>query len=356
MNNTPNTVYQAALNSGKWQADPAQAAVADLLNTLYLALEAKPTIMTKLRRACRLPTKAPQGVYLFGDVGAGKTWLMDLFYSTLTVRKWRLHFHQFMREVHHELKCLQGHKNPLELIAKHMSHKARVICFDELFVGDIADAMLLGELFQYLFKRGVVLVATSNVPPEDLYRNGLQRARFLPAIDALKNHMIVRQVRSLKDYRWLTMVTQGVYFSSLDEANEAFFKALYFQLTGTNQLAPVKLEINQREVPVVSQHEEVVWFDFSHVCTSPRSIQDYVVLSKKFRVFFLDKLPQFNESNEDQAWYLIGLVDVLYDAHCRLVIRAAVPMRELYQGRQFSFEFQRTTSRLHEMQGASYWA
>ncbi len=356
MPNTPQHVYQAALNSGKWQADPAQAAVVQLLNNLYVALEAKPTLLNKVRQLLKLPLAAPQGVYLFGDVGAGKTWLMDLFYSTLTVPKWRLHFHQFMREVHHELTCLQGHKNPLELIAKHMSHKARVICFDELFVGDIADAMLLGELFQYLFARGMVLVATSNIAPDDLYRNGLQRTRFLPAIDALKEHMIVSQVRSLKDYRWLTLVSQGVYFSNWDASSETFFKALYFQLTATNQLEPAQIEINERKIALVSVHEEVAWFDFATVCASPRSIQDYVVLAKKYQIFFLDNVPRFDDTLEDPAWYLIGFIDVLYDAHCRLVIRAEVPVSELYQGKQFSFEFQRTTSRLHEMQGASYWA
>ena len=183
----------------------------------------------------------------------------------------------------------------------------------------------------------------------------MQRARFLPAIAALKAQMIVSQVRSLKDYRWLTIVSQSVYFYPLDESSEAFFKALYFQLTSQAQLTPLQLTANQREISAKSACQEVVWFDCAQICASPRSIQDYVVLAKTYRIFFLENVPLFTEQSEDQAWYLIGLVDVLYDAKCRLVVRAEVPMRELYQGSKFSFEFQRTLSRLHEMQGASYW-
>lgn len=355
MSLTPQAAYDAALASGKWQSDPAQAAAVHALDALYAQVVMKPSLKQQGQRLLSLTVDAPNGVYLFGDVGAGKTWLMDLFYHALPVRKWRVHFHQFMREVHRELTCLQGQVNPLKRIAKHLSHKARVICFDELFVGDIADAMLLGELLQFLFKRGVVVVATSNVAPDDLYRNGLQRARFLPAIDAIKAHMDLVQVRSLKDYRWLTMVTQGVYFTPFDESSEAFFKALYFQLSGQSQLTAAQLTINQREIACKSCDQEVVWFDFATLCSSPRSIQDYVVLTKQYRLFFLENVPLFTAKDEDAAWYFIGLVDVLYDARCRLVIRAEAPLLELYQGEKFNFEFQRTTSRLHEMQGASYW-
>lgn len=348
---SPQEAYDAAIASGHYQADSAQAAAMAQLNHLYVQLQLRPwwqRFWPQLKPSCK-------GLYLHGAVGAGKTWLMDMFYAAVTVPKWRVHFHHFMREVHRDLKALQGHKNPLSLIARHLAKRYRVVCFDELFVEDIADAMLLGELLQRLFDHGLILVVTSNVPPDGLYRKGLQRARFLPAIDALNQHMAVLAVCSQKDYRWRTMITQGVYFSPLDEANYSFFQALYFQLTLQSQLTPTILSIAHRDVPAKSVYRETVWFDFNTLCASPRSIQDYVALSHQYRLFFVDAVPSFNEDDEDAAWYFIGLVDVLYDAHCRLVIRAAVEMRHLYQGTKFAFEFQRTLSRLHEMQGESYW-
>lgn len=348
---SPQEAYDAAIASGHYQADSAQATAMAHLNQLYW--QVKP--MSWWQRLWPRKAAVHKGLYLHGAVGAGKTWLMDMFYASVSVPKWRVHFHHFMREVHRDLKALQGRKNPLALIAEHLAKRYRIVCFDELFVEDIADAMLLGELLQHLFGHGLILVVTSNVPPDGLYRKGLQRARFLPAIEALNRHMDVLAVSSQKDYRWRAMATQGVYFATLDAASYAAFQILYGQLTLQSQLTPAMLSIASRDVPAKSQHREAVWFDFATLCASPRSIQDYVVLSHQYRLFFLDDVPVLDEKAEDAAWYFIGLVDVLYDAHCRLVIRAAVDMRALYQGTKFSFEFQRTLSRLHEMQGESYW-
>lgn len=352
---SPLASYQTAVASGQFQADQAQEKAILGLESLHLALARGKKCWWQRLGWWRTYGDVPRGVYLYGAVGAGKTWLMDIFYQTVTVSKWRVHFHVFMREIHRELRALQGHKNPLARIATHLAKRYQLICFDEFFVEDIADAMLLGELFQQLFQQGLVLVATSNVPPEELYRNGLQRARFLPAIAALKQHMTVMAVRSLKDYRWRTTMSQGVYFQPLDAGSQVFFQALYRELTAQTELLPTTLHINQRDFTAISCYQDVLWLDFAVICSSPRSIQDYVVLSQRYRVFFLDNVPLLTPDSEDPAWYLIGLVDVFYDAHCRLVIRAAGPMRELYQGTKFTFEFRRTLSRLHEMQGASYW-
>lgn len=344
----PKAAYEAALATGRYQPDAAQARAIDALQALYEQLQ--------LPKAWWPWRKAPehQGVYLHGEVGAGKTWLMDMFYQALTVAKWRVHFHQFMREVHRELKILQGRKNPLTHIAHHLRKRYRVICFDELFVEDIADAMLLGELLQQLFAQGLVLVMTSNVPPAGLYRNGLQRARFLPAIAALEQTLSVLPVAASKDYRWRSMASQGVYFSAQTE-NQAAIYALYSQLTGDDELTPQVLTINHRPIAAQSVAQDVVWFDFHALCAYPRSIQDYVVLSQRYRVFFVDQVPILTTEMEDVARYFIGLIDVLYDARCRLVMRAAAGIAQLYQGQKFQFEFQRTLSRLHEMQGEAYW-
>jgi cell division protein ZapE len=296
-----------------------------------------------------------QGVYLHGAVGAGKTWMMDMFYSTLSCKKIRLHFHQFMREVHQELKALQGIANPLKRIAKNLAARAQVVCFDELFVNDIGDAMLLGELFQAMFQQGIILVMTSNVAPDNLYRNGLQRSRFLPAIHLLNEKMELIQVKSLKDYRWRHALDKGVFFHPLNPQTAQAIQTIFNQLSLHEEVTSATLMLQGRDISCVARGKEVLWCRFDQLCAIPRSAQDYVSLSKQFKIFILDKVPILKADEDNAIWYLISLVDVLYDAKCKLILRAEAPPRDLYRGSKLHFEFQRTLSRLHEMQTEAYW-
>ncbi len=348
---TPLQVYHNAIASGSYDKDPAQLVAIENLEALYTRIkQQKPFFPKWLKKSAH-----EQGVYLYGEVGAGKTWMMDIFYDCLPVKKMRVHFHQFMKEVHQELKIIQGEKNPLQKIAKHLARKAQVICFDELFVNDITDAMLLGELFTHLFSAGIFLVITSNVPPYLLYRNGLQRARFYPAIELLQAKMQLIYIKSLKDYRWRDALSKGVYFSPLTKETAEALAILFSCLVGDENLSSELLIINHREVPYYKQAADVLWCQFTQLCGIPRSVQDYVELSRRFKIFILDEVPVISPDNDNAIWYLISLVDVLYDARCRLVIRSAAPPKELYLGEKMRFEYQRTLSRLQEMQTETYW-
>ena len=344
---TPLQVYHSALATGNYQEDPAQAQAMTLLDALYQRIEK--SFWWQRRHDKR------QGIYLYGDVGAGKTWMMDMFYQCLTVKKARWHFHQFMREIHEALAKFQGEKNPLKKIASELAKRAKVICFDELFVNDIADAMLLGELFDALFEQGVFFVMTSNVPPNLLYRNGLQRARFYPAIQLLESQLQRVQVKSLMDYRWLQAVSEGIYFEPLNETTALSLQKVFDQLSHDEEKRENPLMINHREIFYTAQTDHVLWCTFTQLCAVPRSVQDYVSLSQQFNTFILDDVPVLADENDNAAWYLISLVDVLYDAKCRLIIRAAAPPQNLYHGEKLHFEYQRTLSRLQEMQTQSYW-
>jgi cell division protein ZapE len=350
---TPYQVYQNALETGNYENDPAQALSMQALDRLYHEIQRNEKALWPLK-ILRKP-QAKQGVYLYGEVGAGKTWMMDMFFSCLTVKKLRFHFHQFMREIHEDLQALQGHKNPLVLIAKNLKAKASVICFDELFVNDIGDAMLLGELFKNLFTQGIYFVMTSNVTPDLLYRNGLQRSRFLPAIHLLSEKMQMVQVKSLKDYRWRQALSEGVYFSPLNEETAGRIDHLFHTLILQEPVSHQPITINARELACIAHASDVLWCNFDQLCQVPRSVQDYVGLSQQFKVFILDNVKLITPENDNAIWYLISLVDVLYDAKCRVVLRAEVPPQDLYQGEKLRFEFQRTLSRLHEMQTKDYW-
>lgn len=278
------------------------------------------------------------------------------FYQCVQQKKLRFHFHQFMREVHQELAILQGHKEPLKIIAKHLALRARIICFDELFVNDITDAMLLGRLFQFMFEQGICFVITSNRPPEDLYYNGLQRSRFYPAIELLKKNLRQIRVNSLKDYRWKAALSEGVYFYPNDQSTEAQIKKIFTELTDTQVIDETKtLEINGRSIDCVAYSQDVLWIHFEQLCHIPRSVQDYGALSKNFKIFIVDHIPQIQAEDDQAIWYLISLIDVLYDAKCRCVLGMEVKPSDLYLGDKLKFEFQRTLSRLQEMQTQNYW-
>lgn len=300
------------------------------------------------------------GVYLWGGVGRGKTYLMDLFYESLPLpNKMRTHFHRFMRRVHRELSALEGTKNPLQKVAERFASEARLICFDEMFVSDITDAMILANLLQALFERGVVLVATSNIVPDGLYRDGLQRVRFLPAIALLKQHLDVLNVDGGTDYRLRALTQAETYYAPHSAQTELELDACFLRLapeTKNAVSAHEKIEIEGRSIAVRREADGVVWFDFAAICDGPRSQHDYIQLAQEYHTVLISGVPEFARRNDDQARRFINLVDEFYDRRVKLVLSAATPATDLYTQGALEFEFQRTVSRLLEMQSQEYLA
>lgn len=363
----PRQRYRQDLQKPDFTADPAQQLVVDQLQLLYdkllarqRALASRPYLLRAILRW--LVSKSENGVkglYLWGSVGRGKTYLMDVFYDCLPFdKKMRSHFHRFMRRVHRELKDLAGHRDPLEIVAQRLADEALVICFDEFYVADITDAMLLGNLLDGLFQRGVTLVATSNFVPDKLWENGLQRDRFLPAIALLKQHTEVLHLDSPTDYRLRTLDQADLYHHPLNDAAERNLEACFANLAPDGELARdgVALEVENRLIHARRVADDVVWFDFSAICDGPRSQTDYIELAREYHAVMIANVPVFNGKNEDQARRFINLVDVFYDRNVKLVLSAAAPLLELYQRGDLHFEFGRTTSRLIEMQSHDYLA
>lgn len=305
------------------------------------------------------PVVPVKGLYFWGGVGRGKTYLMDNFFESLPFEeKMRAHFHRFMRRVHRELRLLDGVKNPLETVADNIAAEARVICFDEFFVADIADAMLLGGLLELLFARGVTLVATSNIAPDRLYENGLQRQRFLPAIALLNEHTRVIHVDGGVDYRLRTLEQAQLYHTPLDSSAEQAIEEAFNSLVPASGEVRVSVDISieGRKIPCRSVAEDVVWFDFDVICNIPRSQNDYIELAREFHAVLVANVCQMGRNNEDQARRFINLVDEFYDRNVKLVLSAEVPLPSLYSEGRLGFEFQRTRSRLLEMQSHEYLA
>jgi cell division protein ZapE len=345
-----------------YERDPAQEEAVALLDELRGDLmQARKSGLTE-RLLGKLLSRGKhhelkRGLYLWGGVGRGKTWLMDLFFQSLPFRdKQRSHFHRFMQLVHEELRKHRERADPLELVADRISRRARVLCFDELFVTDIADAMLLGGLFKALFDRGVTLVATSNVAPDDLYKDGLQRARFLPAIALIKEHTRVVKVQGGADYRLRMLERAQMWFDSSDPASETALERLFETLAGEPGRSHSTLILNHRRVHVRRQAEEVIWFTFAELCAGARGQADYIELARCYHTVFLSDVPPLGPSSDDQARRFITLVDEFYDRGVKLVISSAQPVHELYEGTRLKFEFERTRSRLIEMQSQDYLA
>jgi cell division protein ZapE len=304
-----------------------------------------------------------QGLYFWGGVGRGKTYLMDMFYDSVPGEaKLRIHFHRFMRRVHHELTDLDGVKNPLERVADKIAAEASLICFDEFFVSDITDAMILAGMFEALFARGVCLVATSNIAPDELYKDGLQRARFLPAIALVKAHTEVLNVDGGVDYRLRTLEQAQLYYTPLDQGADISLMSSFERLapnkegTEVNIEVDVPIEIEGRYIQSRYLADDVVWFDFNALCDGPRSQNDYIELAKEFHTVLISDVPQMGRDNEDRARRFIHLVDEFYDRNIKLVLSAEVELFDLYASGRLAFEFQRTCSRLQEMQSHDYLA
>ncbi|AOF01061.1 cell division protein ZapE [Serratia marcescens] len=364
---SPLSRYQQALDAGEYQADEVQRRAVTQLDRIYQALLQKTAVSApagglrgKLSRLLgkggeTAPQRPVQGLYMWGGVGRGKTWLMDMFFHSLPGdRKMRLHFHRFMLRVHEELTELQGQENPLEIVADGFKAETDVLCFDEFFVSDITDAMLLATLLQALFARGITLVATSNIPPDDLYRNGLQRARFLPAIDLINEYCDVMNVDAGIDYRLRTLTQAHLYLTPLGEQTRETLDRMFVKLAGkAGEEAPV-LQINHRPLQAIRSVDGVLAVDFHTLCEEARSQLDYIALSRLYHSVILYNVQVMGPLKENTARRFLALVDEFYERHIKLVIGAEASMFEIYQGVQLKFEFQRCLSRLQEMQSEEY--
>ncbi|EGT4356148.1 cell division protein ZapE [Cronobacter sakazakii] len=367
---SPTSRYQQALKEGTHQPDDVQHEAVNRLNLIWQGLSqktdapapARSGLLTKVGKLFgkreETASEAPvRGLYMWGGVGRGKTWLMDLFFHSLPgERKLRLHFHRFMLRVHEELAALQGQTDPLEVVADGFKAQADVICFDEFFVSDITDAMLLGGLMQALFARGITLVATSNIPPDELYRNGLQRTRFLPAIEAIKAHCDVMNVDAGIDYRLRTLTQAHLWLSPRSEETARQMDKLWQALAGAprNAAAAPSLEINHRPLPTLGVENQTLAASFATLCVDARSQHDYIALSRQFHTVLLFDVPVMTTSTENAARRFIALVDEFYERQVKLVVSADAPLDDIYQGEQLQFEFKRCLSRLQEMQSEEY--
>lgn len=358
----PRSRYQQALEAGELQADAAQAEAVDSLQAVYDALQARSPAPAWRRSLARLvPALKPdpvEGLYMWGGVGRGKTCLMDMFYHALPgERKLRMHFHRFMGKVHARLNELRGAGNPLSVIGREFSERCDVICFDEFFVSDIGDAMLLAGLLESLFASGVTLVATSNLPPRRLYENGLQRQQFVPAIQLIETHTRVLNVDGGQDYRLRSLEQDACYFTPLDEAARQSMEDCFRRLSGALEVTDqTAIEVQGRSIRTRRVADDLVWFDFTELCEGPRSAADYVELATEYHTVLLSGVPRMDSRRDDAARRFIALVDEFYDHGVKLVMSAAAPLGELYEGRELAFAFERTISRLTEMQAHDYLA
>ena len=363
-------IYARRLEACGFRSDSAQLVAVEKLDDLRRRLiAARSNGGSGLRRllgslvgnGAREPER---GLYLWGGVGRGKTWLMDMFFESLPFPEARRrHFHRFMHDVHTELKAMRSpgspwasRESPLDLVAEQIARDTRVLCFDELFVTDIADAMIIGGLFEGLFRRGVTLVATSNSPPRDLYKDGLQRQRFLPAIDLIERHVDVVNVDGTTDYRLRQLTQAGTYLLSTASDTPQRLEALFNELAHHGTTSGGSIEIEGRDIPVVRQSGSAVWFDFAAICGGPRSQDDYIEIAREYQSVIVANVPVLDALHDNEARRFIALVDELYDRSVNLIVSAAVPPVALYVGERLSFPFQRTVSRLIEMQSEEYLA
>jgi cell division protein ZapE len=357
----PSVRYHEGVAAHRWESDPAQLAVLPEFDRLHAALCAVATgnggLIGRLKSLLASEAAPPPGLYLWGTVGRGKTFLMDLFAASLPHGvALRRHFHRFMGEVHGRLRELGERQDPLAEVAAGLALRCRVLCLDEFLVNDIGDAMILARLLECLFARGVALVTTSNTAPAELYKGGLQRARFLPAIALLEQHCHVLKMASAHDWRLRALAQAAVYHTPPGaEAHRALERIFHGHAVGA-VVEGGTLEINGRAIPCRKRADNILWFDFAALCEGPRAVADYIALAKAGPAVIVSSVPQFTVYSEDAAKRFVQLVDEFYDRHVKLVLSAAAPITELYDGERLRAEFGRTESRLIEMQSEEYLA
>jgi cell division protein ZapE len=359
-NDVLGALYAREIAKRGFSSDRAQlAALAALerLRTELAAAASAPLGKRLLRGLKRDNGGAPRGVYLWGAVGRGKTWLMDLFYASLAItQKRRTHFYRFMQEVQADLKRLKGMQSPLDGVADKIARKAQVICFDELFVSDIADAMILAGLFGALTRRGVALVFTSNVKPKDLYKGGLQRDRFVPTIQLIEKYCDVIAVDGGVDYRLRQLKKATIYLPADGADTQKKLEELFDDLSDEDVETNGTITVNHRKIKVLRESENVIWFDFAALCEGPRSPSDYIAIASEYQSVVISGVPVLHDTADNAARRFISVIDEFYDRGVNVIISAAAAPAELYKGEKLKFEFQRTSSRLIEMQSEEYLA
>ena len=319
--------------------------------------DSSPTLLDRIKRC--LPNKQDpvefKGLYIWGGIGRGKTFLMDLFFSNLHIQnKLRLHFHQFMDEAHGQLKQCRNEPDPLKRVARIFADKAKVLCIDEFFVHDIGDAMIISGLLQGLFDHKIVLVATSNTRPDQLYADGLQRERFLPTIDLLQTHTDVVQLDGESGYRFELMQIEGIYNTPINDTSQDWLEHHFLSLCAEkNDGSWGKIQIRNRNLQSIRHSAKIAWFDFRELCAEPRSTSDYIELARRFNAVLISHVPVFKDK-DDQARRFINLVDEFYDRNVKLILSAEAWPDSLYRGSRLNEEFKRTVSRLNEMQSLEY--
>ena len=351
----PSVLYARGVAENRWEDDPSQRETLSSLDRIHHEFARRRAAGLWKSIQMRLSPRPVRGLYLWGAVGRGKTFLTDLLLESLPEeKKLRLHFHRFMGRVHAELTKLEGKSDPLRDVAEHFAQQANLFCLDEFFVTDIGDAMILAGLLESLFERGVTLITTSNIQPDALYKDGLQRAKFLPAIALLKRHCEVRELQSAQDFRLRTLTQSGVYFTPDDDAAERAMAATFEHIAPSSRRTDMPVRINGRDIAVRRRSDAVIWFAFDALCAGPRAVADYIELAQSYNTVLISAVPQLTAMTENEARRFINLVDEFYDHGVNLVLAADVPIAELYRGERLRAEFERTKSRLVEMQSEDY--
>lgn len=350
--------YRDLVTRGIIAADPAQEAAAVALEAVRQRAEAWRPVRRRLFALFAGASRvAPQGLYLYGGVGRGKTMLMDLFFAAARIKaKRRVHFHQFMADVHERIAARRKVESgdPIAAVAKALIAETDLLCLDELHVTDIADAMIVGRLFTALFDEGIVLVSTSNAHPEDLYRSGLNRQLFLPFVDLLQTHVVVHEVKSARDFRLDKLAGESMYFAPADASADAAMDRIWLRLTGEPSGAPASLEVKGRRIDVPKSAMGVARFTFADLCDRPLGTLDYQQIASSFHTVMIDRIPRLTADRRNEARRFINLIDTLYDKHIGLIASADCAPDELYAAGDGADHFTRTASRLVEMQSAAY--